>query len=116
MIDRINKAIDESGVSVAQVAEACHTSVQAIYKWRRGGVASVEPEHIFAVADLTKFSARWLTLGQGPERVPSPERMNALIDNYLAADDRGQKAVERAAEQESRYTLDHQRKRERSSN
>lgn len=103
MIDRINEAIDASKKSVAEVARACGISVQAVYKWRKGGNDVIEAAHVFAVADLTGFSARWLTLGEGPQRTPPQaptmtDEEKRLVEHYRAGDDQAKRMLYRAAE------------------
>lgn len=66
--ERVAKAIRESGLQKKQVAAACGVSNSAITQWINGDSKSLRPENLFALAELTGFSARWLAIGKGPER------------------------------------------------
>ena len=90
--ERVARAINESDVTVKDVAEACGLSVQAIYAWRRGDVKDLRNENLFALADITGFEARWIGTGTGPDKTPPDPRERALIDLYRASDDRGRSA------------------------
>lgn len=103
--ERVARAITESNASVKDVAHACGVTVQAVYAWRRGEIKDIRNEHLFELADITGFDARWLGTGKGPERTITDEREKALLDLYRACDDRGQATVFRAAEQESVWTV-----------
>ena len=103
--ERVAKAINESSASVKDVAHKCGVTVQAVYAWRRGEIKDIRNDHLFELADITGFDARWIGTGKGPEKTITDEREKALLDLYRACDDRGQATVFRAAEQESTYSI-----------
>ena len=65
--NRIEKAIKSSAADVRDVAAACDVSVQAVYGWMRDEVKDLRNANLFALADLTGFSARWIGTGEGAE-------------------------------------------------
>lgn len=103
--DRIKYVLDNApNVTVAEIATKCGVSVQAVYKWKRGDVKTIEPENLFVLADLTGFSARWIGTGKGEEKESEgDERTHKLAELYAQLDDRGKAAVFRAAESEQSY-------------
>jgi len=70
--ERIARAITLSGKKKKQIAEECGVSPSAVTQWLTGESKSLRPESIFALAKATGFSARWLALGDGPERTDEP--------------------------------------------
>lgn len=46
--------------TVAEIAEACDMSVQAVYKWRRGDTLKFKGSTLVELAALTGYEARWL--------------------------------------------------------
>ena len=65
---RIDHALPTADKSAADAAKACRVSTQSVYSWMRGDVKNLRNEHLFALATLTQFEARWLATGEGPER------------------------------------------------
>ena len=103
--DRIKYVLDKpTTVSVAEIATKCGVSVQAVYKWKRGDVKTIEPENLFVLADITGYSARWIGTGKGEEKESmGDERTHKLTELYSRLDDRGKAAVFRVAEGEQPY-------------
>lgn len=103
--DRIKYVLDRCPtVSAADVAARCGVSVQAVYKWKRGDVKTIEPENLFCIADLTGYCARWIGTGKGEEKEHrGDERINKLTELYAQLDERGRAAVFRVVESESSY-------------
>lgn len=79
--ERIQYAITASGKTVADVVQKCHVSAQAAYAWIRGDIKNLRNEHLFALAELTGFEARWIATGQGPDRPPrgKNEKVNEVL-------------------------------------
>ena len=65
--ERINEAMGKSGVTVRQVATACGISYQAVRKWLTSETQALDGEHLIALSELTKFEAKWLITGKGPQ-------------------------------------------------
>lgn len=78
---RIQFAITASGKNIADVAQACGVSAQAAYAWVRGDIKNLRNEHLFALADLTGFEAKWIATGNGPDRPPygKREKVNEVL-------------------------------------
>lgn len=65
--ERIIEAMEKSGVSVKQVADACGISYQAVRKWRIKETQSLDGKHLVALAKLTGYECEWLMTGTGPK-------------------------------------------------
>lgn len=103
---RIAYALRESHIKQIDLARLAGVSRSAASQWVNGEIIKVSAENIFAIADATGFSARWLALGEGPPRNHSTEeRANKLLTLYQRLDERGQAAVFRVAESESTYAV-----------
>lgn len=114
MGQRIEKAINDSGVVVRRVAEVCGVTVQAVYAWMRGDVKNLKNENLFCLADETGFEARWIATGKQPERTADKDvRKAALVALYDQADQRGKDAIRRVAQAESSYAVDGEHPQER---
>jgi transcriptional regulator with XRE-family HTH domain len=68
LAERVTEAIRESGVDVAQVADACDVSVQAVYKWMNGASKTIAGEPLVELARLTNYEARWIISSKGEKR------------------------------------------------
>lgn len=62
---RIELAIKASSTDIKDVATACDVSVQAVYGWMRDEVKDLRNANLFALADITGYSARWIGTGEG---------------------------------------------------
>ena len=67
--ERIDKAIRESGKQKGEIAALCKVRNSAVSQWISGESKSLKPENLFALAKATGFSAIWLAIGEGPERI-----------------------------------------------
>ena len=102
---RIAWAIKESGHTPASMARVIGCSAAAIYQWIKGDTKNVKNELLFALADATRFEARWIATGEGPDRRPIAGDADKLAAIYDALDDRGKAAVLRVAEAEMVYAV-----------
>lgn len=66
--ERIAKAIAASGKRKSEIAVACGVSASAVTQWVSGESKSMKPENIYALAKATGFHAKWLAIGEGPEK------------------------------------------------
>lgn len=66
--DRIKEAIEQSGVSVAEIARTCGISEQAVYGWTKGDTKELMGNNLVELADVTGFEARWIAKETGPKR------------------------------------------------
>jgi transcriptional regulator with XRE-family HTH domain len=67
--ERVAKAIVDSGQDDRRIAAAVGVSPQAVGQWRHGRIKNLRMGNLFALADSTGFSARWIAIGKGPERI-----------------------------------------------
>lgn len=65
---RIDYAIRSSGHTAASVAKLIAVSRSAVSQWIAGTTKDIKNDHLFALEDITGFSARWIATGQGPQR------------------------------------------------
>ena len=66
--ERIREAIETSGVSVQNIADACGISPQAVYDWMKGETKELMGNNLVELAELTGFEARWIAREVGPKR------------------------------------------------
>lgn len=67
LAERVTKAIETSGNTASSVARQIGCSPEAVLQWMNGSTKNIKNEFLFALADITKFNARWLGTGDGPE-------------------------------------------------
>jgi hypothetical protein len=80
---RIEHTLATSNKTPAEAARACHVTAQAVYSWIRDEIKNLRSEHLFALAELTQFEAKWIATGNGPERPKG--KMNAKTAEVLKA-------------------------------
>lgn len=96
--DRLHYAMRESSKTAADLAVACGVTVQAVYNWLKNPHMNLKNEHLFLVADLMRFEARWIATGNGPERPVRDPLEEALIERYRVAGATEQEAIRQVAE------------------
>lgn len=69
--ERIARAIQVSGLKKGEIAAQCNVANSAVTQWLSGESKSLKPENLFALAKATGFSAQWLAIEEGPERIES---------------------------------------------
>jgi len=69
--ERIARAIQVSGLKKGEIAARCNVANSAVTQWLSGESKSLKPENLFALAKATGFSAQWLAIEEGPERIES---------------------------------------------
>ena len=102
---RIAHAIEQSGHTPASMARAIGCSAAAIYQWIKGDTKDIKNELLFALADASRFEARWIATGEGPVRPDDDADRKRLAEIYGTLDERGKAAVFRVAEAEAAYTV-----------
>jgi transcriptional regulator with XRE-family HTH domain len=86
--ERIRRAIKISGVKGKDVAEACGVTPGAVSQWMAGSTSNLKFTNLYGLSDITGFSARWIALEEGPERmaglpgVQLASHEAALLDIY----------------------------------
>ena len=63
LADRVIKAIEASGHNASSIARQIGCSPEAVLQWMSGSTKNIKNEFLFALADITKFNARWLATG-----------------------------------------------------
>ena len=77
---RIGYAIKASGKSVVAVAKELGITRPAVDQWIKGPTQNLKMENLFGLEDATGFAARWIALGDGPERInPALVAINELL-------------------------------------
>lgn len=72
---RLRQRLDDKGLAVSDLAQACGVSPQAVYQWFNGDTKGLKPENLVAASDLLQTHIRWLVLALGPK-----ERGSKLTD------------------------------------
>lgn len=80
---RIARAIDASGKMKKTIADECGVRPSAVTQWSDGSSKSLKPENLYALAKATGFSAKWLAIGEGPERTSSEPGSPSSADYIL---------------------------------
>lgn len=65
--ERVARAIKESGHNPSSVAREIGVSAEAVLQWVNGPTKNLRNDNLFALADVTGFSARWIGTGEGPQ-------------------------------------------------
>ncbi len=67
-IQRAIKVVIDSGRMQKDIADYCGVSPGSVTQWKNGQTKNLKFDNLYRLADLTGFSARWLAIGEGPER------------------------------------------------
>lgn len=78
---RIEEAFETR--NVAEMAEKVGLKVQALYKWQKGTIPSLDT--LVKISDLTGSSIHWLVTGEGPQKV---EAITDLKERQIYVDER----------------------------
>lgn len=90
---RIQYARKQAGLNQTEFGKKVGVSKGAVSQWENDDIKNLRMINLFAIEDATGFNARWIALGQGPERVEEkglpPEDFDAVTkefsDDELAA-------------------------------
>lgn len=88
---RIAYVIERSGHNPASAAKLLECTPAAVYQWIDGSTKNLKQQLLWRLADLTGYEARWISLGEGPQRIP-PEVQRAK-NNLLAMEPHARYAV-----------------------
>jgi transcriptional regulator with XRE-family HTH domain len=81
--DRIRVAIERSGVTQEQVAEACGVSGPAVNQWLTGKTKKIDPGYLVDVAACTNASLNWLMTGKGNPARQKREPLSSVEQRLL---------------------------------
>lgn len=79
MSTRITEAREYLGLTKSDLARRLGVSRASVTAWETGGVSNLKHEHLFELARLTGFSARWLATGDGPKKANSASATVAYL-------------------------------------
>jgi len=82
---RIAFALHSAGHDSPSAAKELGCSRPAIDQWISGATKNLKSEFLFALEDLTGFSARWIALGKGPRT--AHQRSQSIDDIISSAPD-----------------------------
>ena len=101
--ERIEHILETTGISASDIARRVGVTSSTISQWKSGQTTNIRPDHLFALAELTGFEAKWIGTGKGPERPPEAinHRASELLQNYLRCDERGRVTLLAVAEREA---------------
>lgn len=93
MGERIKRARTAAGLTQVELAKRVGVSKGAVSQWEADDVKNLRLPNLFAMADATGFSARWIGTGEGPEKPEqaplTPQgfdlQISELSSNELAA-------------------------------
>lgn len=101
--ERIAEAIASTDLNDAEVARRIGCKSQAVSQWKSGTTKDLKNDHLFALADLTGFEARWIATGEGPKRKAETADEARLLENYRNAGTERRDIIRRVAEPPSSY-------------
>lgn len=63
--ERVQKAIEESGLSDAEIAKKAGVSATTVWRWRSGETKSFDANKLKTIANALQLSYEWLRFGEG---------------------------------------------------
>ena len=108
--ERVRYAIEQSGHTPSSVARVIGCTPAAVLQWISGDTKNIKNDLLFALADATKFEARWIGTGNGPQQSLAVLNHHAvdLLNNYTRCDERGRSTILMVAEREASYSPERQ--------
>lgn len=67
---RIAYIVEASGHNPAALAKQLGCAPAAVYQWIDGSTKNLKEHLLWKLADITGFEARWISLGEGPMKMP----------------------------------------------
>jgi hypothetical protein len=71
---RIAYVLAASGHTPSSISRVLGCAPAAVYQWIDGSTKNLKEPFLWALADATGFEARWISTGEGDERVDIPIR------------------------------------------
>lgn len=116
LAERLNEALEESGLTISQLAQAIGVKHSTVSFWKSGKTKTMNAANANAAADALGVSVRWLVDGEGEKHSKSvrvlddgeelPEEFVAIPFykiRFAAGDDPGQITYEELTEVEPMY-------------
>ncbi|MEW6385199.1 MAG: helix-turn-helix transcriptional regulator [Pseudomonadota bacterium] len=66
---RIAHVIEAAGYTPASIAARLGCKPAAVYQWISGSTQNLKEALLWKLSDLTGFEARWISMGEGPQRI-----------------------------------------------
>ena len=64
--ERVKYMMEELNItSLTEFGNLCGASRSVVYQWVSGKIKSIDARYAFKLEDNTKFSTRWIMLGEG---------------------------------------------------
>lgn len=103
--ERVALILRELEITQTDLARLAKITRGAVNQWMKAKPgATMKPEAAFELSDKTPYSARWLSIGEGPiYKTATDAREDKLLEAYRQTDERGRQAIHRVAEIESQY-------------
>lgn len=110
MANRIKEILDAKGWTLQHFGDLIGVSKGAVSHWINGDVSNLKNEHLFRIEDTTGYSARWISCGKGPKKVPKVSECTpaysaqtiAIADMIETLDDEGKRSIQGSVEKEKR--------------
>lgn len=67
---RIAYIVEACGGNEAALAKRLGCAPSAVYQWANGSTKNLKEHLLWKLADITGFEARWISLGEGPMKMP----------------------------------------------
>lgn len=82
--DRLREALNDTGITQAELARACGVTPSAVSQWLDGQTKNMKMAYIFKAADFLGVQDRWLAIGAPPkERKWTPVAVE--IADYISS-------------------------------
>lgn len=94
--ERIREAINGSGNTPSSIADRLGCTPQAVNQWMSGDTKNIKNDLLFGLEDITGYSARWITTGEGRKKVFGNDAIQ-MAEVFERLDRRGKETVSRAA-------------------
>jgi len=105
LADRLRQALEDSGVTQAELARACGVTDQAVYKWLRDG--RIAKQHLVMISYMTKKPLEFFLVGLKTwRRVAALALFFLLPQPFVSPDARAFDITFFAALAQHKYTLE----------
>lgn len=67
--ERVQKMMDDLRADQVRLGSLAGASKSVVNQWISGGIKSIAPEYAFSLEKNTGYSAKWIMLGEGQEKL-----------------------------------------------